>query len=95
MLFSSLIGDSPALAEAAAGVRVIQAPESSDAVARIQQALICIGFELPKSGVDGVCMSLIRPRSRPTACSWSDAGCWPAMFTAIPCSGSSASAGRC
>lgn len=54
MLRSSLIGGSPDLAAVAAGVRVIQSPESSDAVTRIQQALICIGFELPKSGVDGI-----------------------------------------
>jgi hypothetical protein len=54
MLQSSLIGDSADLASVAAGGRRIQAPESSDAVARIQQALICIGFELPEAGVDGV-----------------------------------------
>ena len=53
MLHSSLIGGSADLAAVAAGARVIKAPESSDSVARIQQALICIGFELPKAGVDG------------------------------------------
>jgi len=53
MLQSSLIGGSADLASVAAGDRRIEAPESSDAVARIQQALICVGFELPESGVDG------------------------------------------
>ncbi|MVN74711.1 hypothetical protein GO988_00045 [Hymenobacter sp. HMF4947] len=53
MLQSSLIGGSADLAAVAAGARRIQAPENSDAVARIQQALICCGFELPSSGIDG------------------------------------------
>jgi len=53
MLQSALIGGSADLASVAAGTRVIKAPEVSDAVARIQQALVCIGFELPEFGVDG------------------------------------------
>jgi hypothetical protein len=54
MLRSSLIGGSPDLVSVAAGQRRIQAPEASDSVARIQQALICLGFELPEAGPDGV-----------------------------------------
>lgn len=54
MLFSSLIGESADLAAVAAGNRRVMAPESSEAVARIQQALICLDFELPAAGVDGI-----------------------------------------
>jgi hypothetical protein len=54
MLHSSLIGGSADLTSVAEGSRRIQAPESSDAVARIQQALILVGGDLPESGVDGI-----------------------------------------
>ncbi len=54
MLQSSLIGGSDDLNFVASRGRVIKAPESSDAVVRIQSALICLGFELPEAGIDGV-----------------------------------------
>jgi hypothetical protein len=54
MLHSSLIGGSADLKLVAEGTRRIQAPESSDAVARIQQALILVGGSLPNSGIDGM-----------------------------------------
>lgn len=53
MLLSTLFGECAELVAAAAGQVRIQAPEQSDAVSRIQQALLAIGFELP-SGPDGV-----------------------------------------
>jgi hypothetical protein len=54
MLLSGLIGDSDRLVQAADGLVRIMAPEESDAVLRIQQALLALGFELPDSGPDGV-----------------------------------------
>jgi peptidoglycan hydrolase-like protein with peptidoglycan-binding domain len=53
MLHSLLIGGSADLKSVAEGVRLIQAPESSDAVA-IQQALILVGGSLSNSGIDGM-----------------------------------------
>ena len=55
MLQSSLLGESPALVAVANGAQAIQPSlESSDAVARVQQALICLDFELPVAGIDGI-----------------------------------------
>lgn len=53
MLHSLLIGSSSDLAFVAEGGRRILAPESSDSVARIQQALLMLGANLPESGIDG------------------------------------------
>lgn len=54
MLISSLFGGNPALNDVAAGVRTIRAPEVSDSVALIQQALVTVGFDLPEAGVDRI-----------------------------------------
>ena len=54
MLQSSLLGDSADLVSVADGARTIQAPEESEAVARLQQALLCLDFELSEDGVDGI-----------------------------------------
>jgi peptidoglycan hydrolase-like protein with peptidoglycan-binding domain len=53
MLQSSLFSPSQDLADVADGKRRIMAPESSDSVLRIQEALILAGFSLADSGVDG------------------------------------------
>jgi hypothetical protein len=53
MLSSSLIGGSTDLIFVAEGGRRILAPESSDSVERIQQALVLLGANLPESGIDG------------------------------------------
>jgi len=53
MLHSSLIGGSPDLIFVAEGGRRIMAPESSDSVERIQQALVLLGANLPEAGIDG------------------------------------------
>lgn len=52
MLTSSILSGSPDLESVAAGARCIMAPETSDSVARIQQALLAVGIELPDAGVD-------------------------------------------
>ncbi|NML65447.1 hypothetical protein HHL22_09545 [Hymenobacter sp. RP-2-7] len=55
MLQSSLLGASPVLTAVANGAQPIQPSlEPSDAVARVQQALICLDFELPVAGIDGI-----------------------------------------
>jgi hypothetical protein len=54
MLLSSLIGSSPDLLSVYQGGRRIQAPEQSESVSRIQEALVLLGYDLPASGVDGV-----------------------------------------
>jgi hypothetical protein len=53
MLSSSIFAGSADIEGVAAGTRRILAPEVSDSVALIQQALVAIGMELPESGVDG------------------------------------------
>src|SRR3954454_3290404 len=53
MLVSSLFASSGDLANVAAGGRRILAPEVSDSVALIQQALLAVGAALPTSQVDG------------------------------------------
>lgn len=53
MVHSSLIGDSADLVSVSQGGRTIRAPERSDAVERIQQALVCVGGVLPQFGIDG------------------------------------------
>ncbi|HEX8081557.1 MAG TPA: peptidoglycan-binding protein [Jatrophihabitans sp.] len=50
---SSLIGGSDRLVQAGEGGVRIMAPEQSDAVLRIQQALLVLGYSLPDSGPDG------------------------------------------
>jgi hypothetical protein len=52
MLISSIFAGNSDLERVAAGVRRIMAPETSDSVARIQQALIAVGLELATAGVD-------------------------------------------
>lgn len=52
MLTSDLFLDSADLAAVAAGSRKILAPEVSDSVARVQQALATVGLKLPQFGVD-------------------------------------------
>ncbi|MEY9987992.1 hypothetical protein ABIE67_000024 [Streptomyces sp. V4I8] len=52
MLKSDLFGDSADLALVAAGDRRILAPEASDSVGLVQQALVTVGFKLPDFGVD-------------------------------------------
>lgn len=54
MLISELIGGHGELVAAAAGSLTIRAPERSEAVERIQAALVCLGFDLPEAGCDGV-----------------------------------------
>jgi peptidoglycan hydrolase-like protein with peptidoglycan-binding domain len=54
MLISALIGGCSELVAAAAGSLTIRAPEQSEAVERIQAALVCLGFELPEAGCDGI-----------------------------------------
>src|SRR5262249_10849620 len=52
MLNSTLFSSSQDLASVEAGARRIMAPETSDTVALIQQALLAVGFGLPNAGVD-------------------------------------------
>jgi len=54
MLTSSLIGSSADLNSIAAGGRTMREPEASDAVLRVQTALLSLGFELPEAGADGI-----------------------------------------
>ncbi|WP_033287627.1 peptidoglycan-binding domain-containing protein [Amycolatopsis jejuensis] len=53
-LVSSLFAGNGDLGTVADGGRTIQAPESSDSVSLIQQALASLGFELPEAGADGI-----------------------------------------
>lgn len=53
MLVSSLFTGNIDLEGVAAGTRTIQAPEQSDTVALVQQALVMLDFAFPDSGVDG------------------------------------------
>ncbi|MGP4114926.1 peptidoglycan-binding domain-containing protein [Streptomyces sp. 4N509B] len=52
MLTSDLLRDSADLAEVAAGNRRVHAPENSESVGLVQQALVATGFPLPEFGVD-------------------------------------------
>src|SRR5687768_2176884 len=52
MLTSTIFAGSADLENVAAGGRRILAPETSDSVALIQQALLAVGMELPAAGVD-------------------------------------------
>jgi peptidoglycan hydrolase-like protein with peptidoglycan-binding domain len=52
-LQSQLLGSSVDLNGVAVGTRTIRAPEVSDSVALVQQALVAIEASLPDSGVDG------------------------------------------
>ena len=52
MLSSSIFAGSADLEGVAAGTRRILAPEVSDTVALVQQALLAVGMELLESGVD-------------------------------------------
>lgn len=51
-LTSSLLGSSPDLVGISEGSRRMLAPEVSDSVALVQQALLACGFALPRFGVD-------------------------------------------
>jgi peptidoglycan hydrolase-like protein with peptidoglycan-binding domain len=53
MLISQLLGASADIQGIAAGARRMLAPEESDSVALIQEALVAVGFSLPNAGVDG------------------------------------------
>ena len=53
MLTSSIFSGSADLAVIEAGGRQMLAPEISDSVALVQQALLAVGMELPDNGVDG------------------------------------------
>ena len=53
-LHSQLLGSSADLNGVAAGSRTIRAPEASDSVALVQQALVAIEASPPDSGVDGI-----------------------------------------
>ena len=52
MLVSQLLGASADLQAVARGDRRIMAPEVSDSVALVQQALVAIGYSLPLGGID-------------------------------------------
>jgi peptidoglycan hydrolase-like protein with peptidoglycan-binding domain len=52
-LVSSVFAGNADLSTVADGARTIQAPEASDSVALIQQALVVVGAELPHAGADG------------------------------------------
>src|SRR6476646_1733376 len=52
MLTSQLLSSSADLQGVQQGVRVIQATETSDSVALIQEALVALGGSLPAAGVD-------------------------------------------
>lgn len=52
-LHSLLLGGSPDLNNVASGARTIRAPEESDSVALLQQALVAIEASLPTGGIDG------------------------------------------
>src|SRR4051794_33936143 len=53
VLVSSLFAGNADLELVAANRRRLQAPEESESVALLQQALVNLGFELPEGGVDG------------------------------------------
>jgi hypothetical protein len=75
MLSSSIFASSADLEGVATGTRRILAPEVSDTVALVQQALLAVAMELPKKGVDTIRRR--RRTSRYRAC---------AAFTRSPCS---------
>jgi hypothetical protein len=52
VLVSSILAGNPDLEAVAGGLRTIKAPETSDSVGVIQQALLAVGMEFPVSGVD-------------------------------------------
>lgn len=54
MLTSTLFGGNVDLENVAAGMRVVLAPEQSDTVALIQQALLAVAIALPDAGIDGI-----------------------------------------
>jgi hypothetical protein len=54
MLISQLFSDNTDLEFIAAGGRRMLAPEDSDSVALVQQALVAIGFPLKAGGIDGI-----------------------------------------
>lgn len=54
MFVSKLFSGNSDLQDVADGARVIEAPEESDSVSLVQQALLAIGFSFPDNGIDGV-----------------------------------------
>jgi len=54
MLTSILLGSSTDLQAVGSGQRRMVAPETSDAVARVQAALVAVGFRMPTTDIDGI-----------------------------------------